>query len=270
MNMMPPFLPIVDYPQFTNLPSDEMISQPAESLTQRETKISDTCKELDGEDEDEESEIEYDGNYIVNDEDNCWSAVNGRSFKRQRRKLKVGILGEIKKKPKKPDNYQGISSSMCIDGGFGLMTPKVSKGSSKVEYEPVVDNNTWINCLITDETIRANRLSTNEMINTVPAYTNYSPGLPSCRLYLKNLSKKVTDYQLKCIYGRYVNLDNESECNMFHVQLFKTGRFRNQAFISLPNQESASLALNETNGYLIEGKPLIVSFSRSTKSTDSN
>jgi U11/U12 small nuclear ribonucleoprotein SNRNP65 len=38
-----------------------------------------------------------------------------------------------------------------------------------------------------------------------------------------------------------------------------------QAFITFPNEEMASEALTETNGYLLKEKPIIISFARSAK-----
>lgn len=38
----------------------------------------------------------------------------------------------------------------------------------------------------------------------VPVFKNYSRGTPSLRIYIKNLSKTVTEYDLRYIFGRYV------------------------------------------------------------------
>ena len=38
----------------------------------------------------------------------------------------------------------------------------------------------------------------------------------------------------------------------------QTGRMKGQAFIGLPSEEIAVQALKETNGYLLQGKPIAV------------
>lgn len=38
---------------------------------------------------------------------------------------------------------------------------------------------------------------------------------------------------------------------------------KGQAFITLPNLDRAREALNDTNGFMLQGKPLVVNFARS-------
>lgn len=38
----------------------------------------------------------------------------------------------------------------------------------------------------------------------------------------------------------------------------KEGRMKGQAFITLPNEEKAEGALNDTNGFMLHGKPMVV------------
>ena len=51
-------------------------------------------------------------------------------------------------------------------------------------------------------------------MNILPVFRNYSPGNPSSRLYVKNLSKTVKENDLKYIFGRYVLWTSEEERNM--------------------------------------------------------
>lgn len=44
----------------------------------------------------------------------------------------------------------------------------------------------------------------------------------------------------------------------FDVRLMQSGRMKGQAFIGLPSEEVAAIALRETNGYQLEGAPIIV------------
>ncbi|KAJ9588050.1 hypothetical protein L9F63_018568 [Diploptera punctata] len=94
---------------------------------------------------------------------------------------------------------------------------------------------------------------------------NYQPGIPSCRLYIKNLSKQVTERDLHYIYRRYLFSEDEMGGSMFNVQLIKEGRMKGQAFITLQNVKQAEAALKETNGYILKDKPLVVQFASSEK-----
>jgi U11/U12 small nuclear ribonucleoprotein SNRNP65 len=40
---------------------------------------------------------------------------------------------------------------------------------------------------------------------------------------------------------------------------------KGQAFVNMPNEKIAEKALNDTNGYLLDEKPLVVQFARSSK-----
>ncbi len=44
-----------------------------------------------------------------------------------------------------------------------------------------------------------------------------------------------------------------------------TGRMKGQAFITLPSVVRAEKALEETNGVMLQGKPLVVTFARSAQ-----
>ena len=44
---------------------------------------------------------------------------------------------------------------------------------------------------------------------------------------------------------------------------------KGQAFITLPNMDRAKEALSETNGVMLQGKPLVVQFARSAQTNTS-
>lgn len=44
----------------------------------------------------------------------------------------------------------------------------------------------------------------------------------------------------------------------FDIVLMREGRMKGQAFIGLPSERSAEKALKETNGYILNDKPLVV------------
>lgn len=44
------------------------------------------------------------------------------------------------------------------------------------------------------------------------------------------------------------------------------GRMKGQAFITLQNAVQAKMALEETNGYILKDKPMVVQFAKTVKS----
>lgn len=51
----------------------------------------------------------------------------------------------------------------------------------------------------------------------------------------------------------------------FDIQYMNEGRLKGQAFITLQSIELADKAIEETNGYILKDKPLVVQFARSAK-----
>ena len=118
---------------------------------------------------------------------------------------------------------------------------------------------------VTKEELERNRMPESQL-NELSVFKNYEKGELSKRLYVKNLSKKVEEADLKRVYGRYVNFtNNQEEKELFDIRLMKEGRMKGQAFVTLPNEEIANKALNETNGYILIDKPIVVQFARSAK-----
>ena len=65
--------------------------------------------------------------------------------------------------------------------------------------------------------------------------------------------------------GVIVDWNNEQEKIMFDIRLMKEGRMKGQAFVTLPGEKVAKEAMRDTNGFLLEGKPMVVQFARSAK-----
>ncbi|XP_039263691.2 RNA-binding region-containing protein 3-like [Styela clava] len=147
--------------------------------------------------------------------------------------------------------------------GFGRLLPVKSTGE---DDDNTADNTTEtvIKDYITEQQLESGKLSKKEMSNS-SLYDKYQKGEPTSRLYIKNLSKQVTEKDLKFIFGRFVNFNDENESNMFDVRLMTQGRMKGQAFIGMPNIEAATRALRATNGYQLINKPMVVHFARSAK-----
>ncbi|VVC45123.1 RNA recognition motif domain [Cinara cedri] len=147
------------------------------------------------------------------------------------------------------------------EGGFGMIysTKTVTKKEDLNKCES--DDDITSDC-ISKEELTTNRLSKKDMKN-MSIFKNYYPGAPSCRLYIKNLAKTVVDNDLKYIYKRFIKSDDLKPGTIFDVRLMKEGRMKGQAFITLPCVENAQQALNETHGFILKDKPMIVQFARS-------
>ncbi|XP_067002848.2 RNA-binding region-containing protein 3 [Anabrus simplex] len=151
-------------------------------------------------------------------------------------------------------------------GGFGLLFPKHKDTSENVTENSDEDKETELS-FISAEELAGNRLSSRDQKH-LPVFKHYQPGIPSCRLYIKNLAKHVDERDLHYIYRRYLIPGYEEQGSMFDIRLMKEGRMKGQAFITLQNTKQAQLALQETNGYILKDKPMVVQFARSAVAKD--
>jgi len=120
--------------------------------------------------------------------------------------------------------------------------------------------------LISLEKLAKNRLSEDQLrlIDNGRLYRNYERGQPSQRLYIKNLDTKHVDERiLHSIYDRYKQNSFEID-----IRLMCEGKMKGQAFVTFPNEEMALNALNDTNGFILHEKPMIVQFARTAKPKD--
>lgn len=113
------------------------------------------------------------------------------------------------------------------------------------------------------EDIQNNRLAIEEIKN-LPRFENYAPGELSKILYLKNLSNKVHQQDLESIFNKF--LPEGADIIEYRVL---TGRMRGQAFITFPDTNSASRALEHVNGYLLKDRPIIIQYGRKNSSSNS-
>lgn len=135
------------------------------------------------------------------------------------------------------------------------------KRSQSEEMENYTNN---ISTALTLESLRTGRLTQSQMDQNV-LFKNYNPGEPSCRLYVKNVAKQASQEELEQIFRIFVNSKSSDDLLAFDVRLMTTGRMKGQAFVSLKSIETAEIARQETNGFQLHGKPIVVCFARSNQ-----
>ncbi|XP_049878297.1 RNA-binding protein 41-like [Pectinophora gossypiella] len=96
-------------------------------------------------------------------------------------------------------------------------------------------------------------------IRTIERFKDYEPGIPSKVLYLKNIAPSVGQEQLSLLFNQF-QLENGGPID---VRLM-TGRMRGQAFVSFHSEDLAIRALEEVNGTILSGRPVIVEFGRNS------
>ena len=150
--------------------------------------------------------------------------------------------------------------------GFAKIVPNLKQShiDENKNVSEIEETNIESNEFISKKMLESSRLKISEL-KEMPVFKNYDRGECNTRIYVKNLGKKVQEKDLKFIYGRYIEWSNPIHVNAFDIRLMQEGRMKGQAFITLPNEQIAERALNETLGYVLDEKPIIVQFARSAK-----
>ncbi|KAK4297150.1 hypothetical protein Pmani_030410 [Petrolisthes manimaculis] len=173
------------------------------------------------------------------------------------RKFQLNLQGTVL--PDKEPESQGIITLQ--EGGFGKMEASVDDKKTVDESERSMEEWREKSKYITKEELTSNMVAKTDW-PILPVYKNYNPGEPSPKIYIKNLAKTTNEDHLKHIYGRYIFWHNEEEVGMFNIRLMKEGRMKGQAFVTFPTEKQAIEALNDTNGYILNDKPMVVVFGK--------
>ncbi|RUS87716.1 hypothetical protein EGW08_004557 [Elysia chlorotica] len=152
-------------------------------------------------------------------------------------------------------------------GGFGILQPRALPKEPGSSEEETYEKEWTKSKFISSSELKRLKLSHSEM-KEYSVFRRYNQGNPSCRLYIKNLAKQVTEEDIHWVFGRYVDWDDPTEKFRFDIRLMKEGRMKGQAFVALPSEEAASLALRDTNGLLLREKPMVVQFARTAKAQE--
>ncbi|CAG5124332.1 unnamed protein product [Candidula unifasciata] len=188
------------------------------------------------------------------------------AFQEQQHVLAPPVTADVETAGDSEGNSSNISITFYLSsetGGFGILQP-LPKEQRMEEEEGSADKEWSKSDFISSSELKRLKLSSSER-KELSVFKNYNEGEPSCRLYLKNLARNVTEEDIHWIYGRYVDWENELETNIFDIKLMKEGRMKGQAFVTLPNEKCAVKAVRDTNGLLLKDKPMVVQFARSAK-----
>lgn len=109
---------------------------------------------------------------------------------------------------------------------------------------------------IEEEEILQNRLSV-EQIKEIPKFANFHPGEPNKVLFVKNLHHKTTEADLVSLFIRF----QDKEGPKITFRLMK-GKMIGQAFVTMPDIDTANKALNQVNGFMFKGKPVIIQYGK--------
>ncbi|KAI8095230.1 hypothetical protein BDF21DRAFT_2060 [Thamnidium elegans] len=175
-------------------------------------------------------------------------------MKLQEEKVKQARLGRIAAEKQKLAIATTLTTSTTSNAHTSKNTQKIKINIGKPVQDKVTEKPSSPTLSDEQKLIRDKCLSMSELIN-LPAFKNYTSGTPSNKLYVKNLSKQVTEQDLIDLYSKF--------SPNIQVNLMKKGRLRDQAFVEFPDEKQAKLALTCTNGYELVDRPMAVLFSKS-------
>ncbi|XP_044766779.1 RNA-binding region-containing protein 3 [Coccinella septempunctata] len=115
--------------------------------------------------------------------------------------------------------------------------------------------------VISDEELKSNQIPSDNL-SVLAVFKDYHPGVPSNRLYIKNIAKNVTTEDLAYIFERYKSEPTGDQASLFEIKLMQEGRMKGQAFVTLDSVQIAQKAVEETNGFILKDKPLVVVYGR--------
>jgi len=117
-----------------------------------------------------------------------------------------------------------------------------------------------IDRVLTEKDLDFRRLKASDF-DCFPVFKGYKAGKASHKLYVKNISRKVTKAEVINIYEGFV--PERQKGSFREVRYFTSGKLRGQAFVTLPDKRIATRARRLTNGFMVKGKPLVVVFGSS-------
>ncbi|XP_046970662.1 RNA-binding protein 41-like isoform X1 [Vanessa cardui] len=178
-------------------------------------------------------------------------------------KVKPGSLWDVKDMPGKvqrPKSHQDII-------GPKRQTMYTVKENKIVRLEPVqheeADEYRAVDIVVPINAAEEQLLEGTKMclddIKKIERFKDYEPGIPSKVLFLKNISPSVPQEQLMLLFNQF-HLENGGPVDL----RLMTGRMRGQAFVTFQSEDLAIQALEEVNGTILDGRPIIAQFGRNS------
>lgn len=180
---------------------------------------------------------------------------------------------EISEKASKPPSIVFNVPKTIENSAPTSNAPSASSSSSSSSSSSAcasVSTSSQVGAFLSDRQLTENRMS-GDQLATMPVFNQYTPGVPTNQLYVKNLAKDVTQDDLKFIFGRYSKRrgDVQIDCKF-------QGKLRGQAWIKFDTEAGMKVgerqvdrALREIHGYILKNKPLHVSYAKSVHSLNS-
>lgn len=244
--------------------------------------------------DDEDNAPHLKGKYPRLDKDELIKAKQRNILKMQR----IQMLRLPNEKPttsaQETSSAFDVQSKLKRDISIKMLAPQMLDVGEKVDVDTTqgedLENAQEIESvpktvILSNAEIEENRIPSDQL-KTHPLFEHYSPGSISNRLYIKNLAKDVSEIDLHAIYDRYLeeNCSGRGGIRSVEIRLMTTGRMKGQAFITfdgpylntdIDDEFTSDLAtkyqmieraLEETNGFILKGKPLIVQYGKSKSS----
>ncbi|XP_059613822.1 RNA-binding region-containing protein 3 [Phlebotomus argentipes] len=171
------------------------------------------------------------------------------------KKITLKVPDKIDAQPEKPPS---LSSSESSSSSSSSSASSLSISSQECAF-------------LSDKDLEANRIPPDQL-EKLPVFGQYSAGVPSTQLYVKNIAKEATQDDIWHIFRRYSKRkeDIKIDCKF-------QGKLRGQAWIKFTSETDVKVgerqvdrALREVHGYILKNKPLHVSYARSVFSQSSN
>ncbi|XP_045778484.1 RNA-binding protein 41-like isoform X2 [Maniola jurtina] len=178
--------------------------------------------------------------------------------------VKPGSLWDVKELPEKVRPSQSSNDIL----GPKKRTMYTIKDDKIVRLEPVqhqeeaqefraVDIVMPVNAA-EEQLLEGTKMSLDD-IKKIDRFKDYEPGIPSKVLFLKNISPSVPQEQLSLLFNQF-HLENGGPVEL----RLMAGRMRGQAFVTFLSEDLAIQALEEVNGTIMGGRPIIAQFGRNS------
>nr|VZI05419.1 unnamed protein product [Spirometra erinaceieuropaei] len=178
-----------------------------------------------------------------------------------------------------PPQAAGQTRSTCeeVSGGVDSHRAPSNLHASTYQEPPLCSTHEyWDIDFLTISQLEAGRVPADELSeNPVFSKSSSEPGVPSSRLYIKNLAKSVSEEDLWRLFGSFRNpgtnvkdTDNHLSAqsdgfgSRFSIRLLTGGRMKGQAFVSFDSVELATAAMHAVHGYRLHDRPVFVQYAR--------